>query len=126
MKMRGRRPIGDNTRALKTRACRASDTAIGNWLVHAHGLQFVAPGVRDRGFTRIGQHDRRAVGGVKRKELHARREVRRLREKPGHVLGADLLHIGDMTLAEMGQRLRRDARIVHNITFSHGLDSSET
>src|SRR4051794_9079139 len=50
--------------------------------------------------------------------------MRRLREKPGDVLGADLLHIGQLSLAERGQRLRRDVLVfVRNVTFSHGLDS---
>ena len=32
--------------------------------VHAHRLKLLAPSVRDSGFTRVGQHDRRAVGCV--------------------------------------------------------------
>src|SRR5579871_1516788 len=109
-KENARAPSGkDNTRALKIRACGARDIeragpAIGS--VHADGLELVAPGVRDRGFARIGQHDRRAVGGVKREQLHSRCKIRRLREKPRDVLGADLLHVSDMAFAKMSQRLR--------------------
>jgi len=32
--------------------------------VNADGLQLVAPRIRNRGFAAIGQHDRRAVGGM--------------------------------------------------------------
>ena len=74
--------------------------------MNADRLQFVAPGIGDRGFPRIGQHDGRAVGGVERKQLQSRRDLRRLREKPGHILGADLFDIDDMTLAQTGQRFR--------------------
>jgi hypothetical protein len=35
--------------------------------VHADRLELLAPGVGERGFTRIGQHDRRAIGGMQRK-----------------------------------------------------------
>ena len=37
--------------------------------VNADGLQLVAPGVRDRGFPAVSQHDRRAVGGVEREQF---------------------------------------------------------
>src|SRR5215471_6478836 len=74
--------------------------------VHAHGLQFIAPCVRDRGFTRIGKHDRRTVGGVEREKLQSWRDLRRLGKKVRHVLGADLLDIGNMALAKTSQRIR--------------------
>src|SRR5882762_1755188 len=94
--------------------------------VNADGLQLVAPCVRDRGFPAIGQHDRGAVGGVEREQFQSRRDLRRLGEKPRHVLGTDLLHIGDMALAQGRQRLRGDGGggLKRNISFSHGLDSS--
>src|ERR1700676_4864497 len=92
--------------------------------VNADGLQFVAPCIRDRRFAAVGQHDRRAVGGVQCEQLQSRRDLRRLGEQPRHVLGTDLLHIGDMALAQGRQRLQGDAlRFKRNITFSHGLDS---
>src|SRR5436190_9243982 len=74
--------------------------------VDADGLQFVAPGVGDRCFPAIGQHDRRAVGGMQRKQLEARCDLRRLGEEPRHILGTYLLHIGDMAFTKMGQRLQ--------------------
>src|SRR5229473_1214289 len=93
--------------------------------VNADGLQLVAPGVRDRSFPAIGQHDRCAVGSVQREQLQSRRDRRCLGEQARHVLGTDLLHIGDMALTQGRQRLPRDAlRLKLNITFSHGLDSS--
>ena len=48
--------------------------------VHADRLELLAPGVGDRGLAAVGQHDRRAVGRVQREQLHAGRELRRLRE----------------------------------------------
>ena len=39
--------------------------------VNADRLKFVAPGVSDRGFPAVGQHDRRAVGRVQREKLQA-------------------------------------------------------
>src|SRR5882672_2700104 len=93
--------------------------------VNADGLQLVAPCIRDRRFPAIGEHDRGAVGGMQREQLQSRRDLRRLGEEPRHVLGTDLLHIGDMALAEGGQRFGGDAfRFKHNTSFSHGLDSS--
>src|SRR5947209_12806325 len=74
--------------------------------VHADGLQFIAPGIRDRSFAAVGQHDRCAVGGVKRKQLQARRDLRRLGKQPRHVLRADLFYIGDVALAQGRQSLR--------------------
>ena len=47
--------------------------------MHAHRLELVAPGVGDGGLAAVGQHDRRAVGGVQRVEQRSRRELRRLR-----------------------------------------------
>src|SRR6202048_2140032 len=65
------------------------------------------------------------VGGMQLEQLQARRDLRRLGEEPRHVLGTDLLHIGDMALAQGGQRLGGDAfRLKHNTSFTHGLDSS--
>src|SRR5258706_5952653 len=101
---------------------RARDVALMR-SVHTHGLELVAPGVGNRGFARIGQHDRRTVGGVKRKQLQPRRDLRRLRKQPRHVLGADLLDVGDMAFAHARQRLQGNAGFQRNITFSHGLDS---
>src|SRR5712664_4964177 len=93
--------------------------------VNADGLQFIAPCIRDRGFPAVGQHDRRAVGGMQGKQLQSRRDLRRLGKQPRHVLGTDLLHIGDMALAQGRQRLGGDARTFeHYVTLSHGLDSS--
>src|SRR4029450_6915620 len=43
--------------------------------VDADGLQFVAPGVGDRCFPAIGQHDRRAVGGMQREKRSEERRV---------------------------------------------------
>src|ERR1019366_4965079 len=93
--------------------------------VNADGLQFVAPCVGNRRFAAVGQHDRGAVGGMQREQLQSRRDLRRLRKQPRHVLGTDLLHIGDMALAQARQRLGGDARgFKHNTSYSHGLDSS--
>src|SRR3979490_1507045 len=93
--------------------------------VNAHRLQLVAPCIRDRSFAAVGQHDRRAVGGMQCEQLQSRRDFRRLGKQPRHVLGTDLLHIGDMALAQGRQRLGGDACIFEpNVTFSHGLDSS--
>jgi len=69
-------------------------------LVHAHGFELVAPGIGDRGFARIGQHDWRAVGRMQREQLDARLDLRRLREQVGYVLGADRLDIGDAAAAD--------------------------
>src|SRR4051812_35361663 len=61
---------------------------------------------------------------MQREQFQSRREMRRLREKSGHVLGADLLHIGELSLAERGQRLGGHVLgFVRDVTFSHGLDS---
>src|SRR3978361_1774005 len=50
--------------------------------------------------------------------------MRRLGEKPRHVLGTDLFHIGDVAFAQGRQRLGGDViSFVRNVTFSHGLDS---
>src|SRR5471032_3545 len=93
--------------------------------VNAHRLQFIAPGVRDCGFPAIGQHDRRAVGGMQGEQLQSGCDLRRLGKQPRYVLGTDLLHIGDMALAQGCQRLGRDTLgFKHNTSFSHGLDSS--
>src|SRR5258708_18616620 len=93
--------------------------------VTADGLQLVAPCVCNRRFPAVGQHDRRAVGGMQREKLQSRRDLRRLGKQPRHVFGADLLYVGDMTLAQMGQRLGRDAfGFERNTHFTHGLDSS--
>ena len=67
-------------------------------LVHPHRLQLVAPGIRNRSFAAVGQHDRRAVGGVEREQLEARRDLGRLGEQARNVLGGYLLHIGDVAL----------------------------
>ena len=72
--------------------------------MNADRLQLVAPRVCDRGFPAIGEHDRRAVGSVQRKQLQSRRDRRRLGEQARHVLGTDLLHIGDMALTQARQR----------------------
>ena len=41
--------------------------------VHADRLELLAPGIGDSGFAAVGEHDRRAVGGVQRKQNLARR-----------------------------------------------------
>ena len=93
--------------------------------VHADGLELIAPCVGDRSLPAIGQHDRGAVGGMQREQFQARRDPRRLGEKPGHVLGTDLLHLGDMAFAKMGQRLLGDPFGFERHTHvTHGLDSS--
>src|SRR6266704_6473624 len=113
-----KRCVGNRSIALSVTPARAGS-------VNTDGLQLVAPCIRDRGFPAVGQHDRRAVGGMQGKQLQSRRDLRRLGEQPRHVLGTDLLHIGDMALAQGRQRLGGDACIFeHYITFSHGLDSS--
>jgi len=43
--------------------------------VDADGLQFLAPGIRDRRFAAVGQHDRRAIGRMQREQLEARRDL---------------------------------------------------
>src|SRR5712671_3483121 len=68
--------------------------------VQAHRFELLAPGVGDRRFAAVGQHDRRAVRGVQRIEQGARRKLRRLRELLLHVLGADRLDIGEAAAAE--------------------------
>src|SRR6185369_9256152 len=80
----------------------------GRLLMHADGLELLAPGVGDGRFAAIGQHDRRAVGGVQCIEQRARRELRGLRKLPLHVLGADHLHVGDLAAAQKRQRFGRD------------------
>src|SRR4051812_23783475 len=80
----------------------------GRRLMHADGLELLAPGVGDCRFAAIGQHDWRAVGGVQRIEQRARRELGGLREVPLHVLGADHLHVGDLAAAQKRQCFGRD------------------
>src|SRR6267143_1919 len=93
--------------------------------VNADSLQLIAPCIRDRGFPAVGQHDRRAVGGMECEQLQSRRDLRRLGKQPRHVLRADLFHIGDMALAQGRQRLGGNACIFkYGTSFSHGLDSS--
>src|SRR5215213_3731079 len=77
-------------------------------LVHAHRLELLAPGVRDRSLAAVGQHDRRAVGCVQREQLHAGLKLRRLREHGRHVLGADGLDVSNLAAAKQRQSLRRD------------------
>src|SRR4029079_12059864 len=73
----------------------------------------------------VGQHDRGAVGGMQGEQFQARRDLRRLRKQSRHVLGTDLLYIGDMALAKMGQRLERNLfRLERHTHITHGLDSS--
>ena len=57
------------TRAL--RGLRHSDHAssMNACSVHADGLELVAPRVGDRRLARVGEHDRRAVGGMQREQL---------------------------------------------------------
>src|SRR6202023_2882980 len=115
---------GSRERLRSVVAGRFSEAAVAA-SVNADGLQFVAPCIRNRRFTAIGQHDRRAVGGMQREQLQSRRDLWRLGKQYRHVLGTDLFHIGDMALAQGRQRLGGDvSRLKHNITFSHGLDSS--
>src|SRR3977135_216452 len=58
-------------------------------------------------------------------QLQSRRDFRRLGEQPRHILGTDLLHIGDMAFAPGGQRLGGNAfRLKQNTKTTHGLDSS--
>jgi acyl-coenzyme A synthetase/AMP-(fatty) acid ligase len=57
--------------------------------VDADGLQLVAPGVGDRSFPAVGQHDRRAVGGVKTpKQIEVWADLPR--SKVGKVLKPDI------------------------------------
>src|SRR5260370_13823862 len=92
-----------------TPASLASVTPARAGSVNADGLQFVAPCVGNRRFPAVGQPDRRAVGGMQRTKLQSRRDLRRLAKQPPHVFAPDLLNVGDMTLAKVGQRLDRDA-----------------
>src|ERR1051326_5483436 len=71
--------------------------------MHADCLQLLAPGIRLRGLAAVGQHDRRAVGGVQCKKLQARFDMRRLRKQCRNVLGTDRLHIGNLSAAQMGE-----------------------
>src|SRR5258708_25925979 len=80
--------------------------------MYADGLELLAPGVGEGCLAAVGEHDRRAVGGVQREQLEAGRDLGRLREQYRHVLGADALHIGDLAAAEQRQRLGRDDRVV--------------
>src|SRR5262245_38294333 len=86
--------------------CRASQH-----LMHADGLELLAPGVSQCSFARIGQHDRRAVGCMQREQLDAGRDLWRLREKGGDVLGADRLDISKTAIAELCQRFLSDDRM---------------
>ena len=79
--------------------------------MHAHRLELLAPGVGKRGFARIGQHDRRAVGGVQREQLDAGRDLRRLREQLFDVLRTDRLDVSQAAVAEMRQRILGDRRV---------------
>src|SRR5262249_3011228 len=76
--------------------------------VHAHHLQLVAPRVGDRGLARVGQHDRGAVGGMKREQLGARCDFGRLRKQHGDLLGADRLDVGNLAVTELRERFGRD------------------
>ena len=53
--------------------------------MNANCLELVAPCIRDRGLTRIGEHDRRAVRCMQREQLDARLDFWRLREQVGDV-----------------------------------------
>ncbi len=79
--------------------------------MHADGLELLAPGIGYRRLTAVGQHDRRAVGCMQGVEQGTRRQLRRLRKLPLHVLGADRPHVGDLAAAEQRQRLGRDHRL---------------
>src|SRR5579862_2095755 len=73
--------------------------------MHANRLEFLAPGIGDGGFAAVGEHDRRAVGGVQRKQRLPGRHLRylSLREQRADVLRADRLHIGDAAVTEMSE-----------------------
>ena len=75
--------------------------------MHAHGLELLAPGVGDGRLAAVGEHDRRAVGGMQREQLDAGRDLRRLREQLRDVLGADRLDVGQTAVAEMRERFGR-------------------
>ena len=42
--------------------------------MYAHCLELLAPGISDRGFAAVGEHDRRAVSGMQREQLLTRRD----------------------------------------------------
>src|SRR4249920_1001963 len=79
--------------------------------VHANGLELMAPGVRNGGFSRVRQHDRRTVGRMQSEELDARRDFWRLRKQIGDVLGTDRLHVSKTAVAELCQCLLRNSRM---------------
>src|SRR5258708_39932604 len=97
----------------KMRQCKnaraVSETAL-DASVHADGLELLAPGIGDRGLAAVGEHDRRAVRGMQRKQLQAGRDLRGLRKQGRYVLGADALDVGDLAAAEQRQPLWRDHR----------------
>ena len=76
--------------------------------VHAHRLELLAPGVGDGRVAAVGEHHRRAVGGMQHEQLHAGPDLGRLREHRLHILGADRLDVGDTAAAEVGERFGRD------------------
>ena len=79
-------------------SCQCTLTGSSSW------LQALAT----RGLTRVGEHDRRAVGGMQREQLDAGRDFRRLRKQLGDVLGTDRLDVSKTAVAEMRQCLLRD------------------
>src|SRR6266550_2438485 len=89
--------------------------------MHAHRFELMAPGVGDGSLAAVGQHDRRAVGGVQRIEQRARRKLRRLGKLLLHVLGADRPDIGDLAAAQERKPFRRDHLVPGgDMVTSHG------
>ena len=72
--------------------------------VHAHHLEFVIPRICDRGFARIREHDRRAIGREQRKQIQAWRHLRRLREQSCNLFRTNRAQIGDATAAKLCKR----------------------
>src|SRR5207302_815985 len=68
-------------------------------LMHAYRLELLAPGIRNRSLAAVGEHDRSTVGGMQGVQQCPRRKLRRLRELPLHVFGADRLEVGDLAVA---------------------------
>jgi hypothetical protein len=68
-------------------------TDLSSSSMYAHRLEFLLPGIRDCGLATIGEHDRRAVGGVQRKQLQAGCDFGGLREQGRNVLRADCFQI---------------------------------
>src|SRR5579862_7733694 len=72
--------------------------------MHADGFELLAPRIGDGLFAALGEHDRRAVGGVQRKQLQPWCDFRRSREQARDILRADALHVSDLAVSELRQR----------------------